>query len=332
MVRFDFKNIFESCKYCKLSCSHSRNCYKQCREKYLREAAQKLDIIELCKTKSPQQIADEDFKKLGYNFNHADVYTIMSYYNIPIKSIQEANKSQQRQERYKKTCLEKYGDINALGKNSPLYEKRNKTVKEKYGVDNVFQTLEVKEKIKNSIFEHFGDYQGFYEYCSKKFKEKFGVENPWLLQEVQEKCHNTQIERYGKFGNNIHFLSSIHQKVSEFLSSMNIEHENENTRLLRFKDENGKLRWPVPDIHLLGNLSNIIIEVNGDYFHANPKIYKENDLLKRFGGYKKAKDIWEQDLWRNSHIEKLGYKVLVIWESDIKDGSFCEKILNFIKI
>lgn len=298
--------------------------------KLYEEALAYIDLKKELETKSPREVA-ELLNSYGYNFGHSDVYRMMSMRNIPMRSIQEAAKSEQRQNAYKQTCLKKYGAVNALSKGTKAYEKRNQTVKEKYGVDNVFQTEETKEKIKNTVFEHFGDYQGFYDFMKEKFLKKYGVENPWQVDSVQKKCIETKLKNYGSVNcSNIHMNSSIHKKVSEFLSSLNIQHENENTKLIRYYDDNGKLHWPVPDIHLLGQFSNIIIEVNGDYWHANPKLYKENDLIRRFGGYVKAGDIWKKDFERNHYIEKLGYKVLVVWEDEIENGSFCEKILNFL--
>lgn len=327
-MKYDFKKTY--CKDCTEKCSHAKTCYKQMLQKLYEEALAYIDLKKELETKSPREVA-EHLNSYGYNFGHSDVYKMMSMRNIPMRSIQEATKSEQRQNAYKKTCLKKYGTINVLSKGTKAYEKRNQTVKERYGVDNVFQAEETKEKIKNAIFKHFGDYQGFYDYMKEKFLKKYGVENPWKLDSVQQKCMETKLKNYGSVNcSNIHMNSSIHRKVSEFLSSLNIQHENENTKLIRYYDDSGKLHWPVPDIHLLGQFSNIIIEVNGDYWHANPKLYKENDLIRRFGGYVKARDIWEKDLERIHYIEKLGYKVLVIWEDEIESGSFCEKILNFL--
>jgi len=41
--------------------------------------------------------------------------------------------------------------------------------------------------------------------------------------------------------------------------------------------------------------SNIILELNGDYFHANPKFYKEDDIIRIRKVDYTAKDIWQSD-------------------------------------
>jgi len=77
---------------------------------------------------------------------------------------------------------------------------------------------------------------------------------------------------------------------------------------------------------------NIIIEVNGDYWHCNPVIWKENDIHP----FKKvsAKNIWEHDRKRKEHLQSLGYTVYEIWERDIVSGkdvfihSFIKEIIN----
>ena len=62
----------------------------------------------------------------------------------------------------------------------------------------------------------------------------------------------------------------------------------------------------------------LIIEVQGDYWHANPEIYAHDDIIK----YPKSKkilasEIWEKDLKKKKEAENNGYLVLYVWESEI---------------
>ena len=62
---------------------------------------------------------------------------------------------------------------------------------------------------------------------------------------------------------------------------------------------------------------NILLEVHGDYWHGNPKIYKSpNDLNERQVFKKK------RDKEKKVFAEKLGYKVIYIWEMDVLNGNF----------
>ena len=89
--------------------------------------------------------------------------------------------------------------------------------------------------------------------------------------------------------------------------SKNFEYE------LYIEDENGIKRIIKVDYYLNGH----IIEFNGDFWHANPRYYAENDKLPRPGLKKSlAKDIWKRDAFRKNALEHLGYKVMVVWETD----------------
>lgn len=71
----------------------------------------------------------------------------------------------------------------------------------------------------------------------------------------------------------------------------------------------------------------LIIEYNGDLYHANPNIYSQNDVIKlRYLERPIAKDIWDYDAIKNKFAEDAGYKVLVVWESDYKNNK--EKVIN----
>lgn len=59
-----------------------------------------------------------------------------------------------------------------------------------------------------------------------------------------------------------------------------------------------------------------IIEFNGDKWHANPKLYEENDIPMPGFIDKKAKQIWREDILKNNKAIKNGFEILVIWESE----------------
>lgn len=72
---------------------------------------------------------------------------------------------------------------------------------------------------------------------------------------------------------------------------------------------------------------NLIVEIDGDYWHANPEKYKANDII---GPSKKtAKKIWEYDKTKTQDILNEGYKVLRYWSSDLKNITH-EKIFEDI--
>jgi len=78
-----------------------------------------------------------------------------------------------------------------------------------------------------------------------------------------------------------------------------------------------------------------IIEVDGDYWHANPKVYDKNHLF-HFPGNKTmfAFQIWKRDNIKNKIAIKNGFKTLRIWEKDIKENpdNVNTKILTFLEV
>jgi len=76
-------------------------------------------------------------------------------------------------------------------------------------------------------------------------------------------------------------------------------------------------RWIFPDI-LIEDWGTII-EFYGNYWHANPKFYKENDMILNY----KAKDIWKKDKERINRLRNIPdgrfpkeYNVIIVWQDD----------------
>lgn len=70
---------------------------------------------------------------------------------------------------------------------------------------------------------------------------------------------------------------------------------------------------------------NIALFVDGQIWHADPGIYKPDDImffskntLKIKYEQKTAKDIWCKDHYHTVHLESKGFKVLRFWEKEIR--------------
>lgn len=211
--------------------------------------------------------------------------------NIKTKTIKESANNEKTRNKFKETCLNKYGDTNVLGKKSPIYYERNKTVEEKYGVKNVFQLANVKEKSKETLIKNFG------------------VTHPIYIQTRYKNCGRK---------------SKNHKKIENLLKELNISYESEKIKKFSKNSYN-----PRPDI-IIENM-NLVIEIYGDYWHANPNFYKDSDLIKRWYGNITAKEIHENDKKRIEQIESFGYKVIIIWETDIKNLN-SQKLWNMLKL
>lgn len=222
-------------------------------------------------------------------FNTQKLINYCKSHNIKTPSVREGNNSP-RVKYIRKTN-------NNLAKGTPGYIKRNQTVREKYGVSNVFQLDEIKEKSKQTMLE------------------KYGVPNPVYLPWFKS-CNG--------------MISKPHKKVSEYLQSIGYIEDVDffNEPRYEFVGYNEELKShfsPRPDI-LIPELK-IVIEVYGDRWHANPKKYKADEIIGTWYGELTAKEIWLRDALRVAHIETFGYKVIILWESDINNNEYIN-ILN----
>jgi very-short-patch-repair endonuclease len=98
-------------------------------------------------------------------------------------------------------------------------------------------------------------------------------------------------------------LSALHRRTREAL----------NLDALGFVPEQFVAGYRVDD---LNRAAKIIVEVNGDYVHANPAKYKATDrIVMEFNRYTAAEK-WAADALRTERLRAAGYRVLVAWESD----------------
>lgn len=70
----------------------------------------------------------------------------------------------------------------------------------------------------------------------------------------------------------------------------------------------------------------LIVEIYGDYWHCNPRIFKPDYVHRSLGIA--AKDVWQNDSMRKKFLENLGYKVLVFWEKDLKENGMASILRN----
>ncbi len=98
-------------------------------------------------------------------------------------------------------------------------------------------------------------------------------------------------------------LSKLHRKIASELKLKD----------MGFISEQRVGRYLVDEIN---SQLNIIIEINGDYIHANPKIYQSTDIIKLPGNSYTAGEKWESDKIKINNLKNMGFKVFVIWESD----------------
>jgi very-short-patch-repair endonuclease len=65
---------------------------------------------------------------------------------------------------------------------------------------------------------------------------------------------------------------------------------------------------------------NLVIECFGDYWHMNPSKYSCHDYNS--STKRTAEEQWKKDKNRKLFMERNGYKVVELWESEINDGDY----------
>lgn len=70
----------------------------------------------------------------------------------------------------------------------------------------------------------------------------------------------------------------------------------------------------------------IIIECYGTFWHADPRIYSEDQIII---GELKSRDIWEKDKIRVDNLKNNGYNVIIIWQNEICGSA--ENLRSIIK-
>lgn len=218
---------------------------------------------------------------------------------IKTQTLKEAANNPQSKQKRINTNLTKYGY-----KNNFQSKQTKKTLEEKYGkgITNIFQVESIKQKSRQTMIK------------------KYGVENPVDLPSYRRNNGKKSIP---------------HKRIETILDKYNIIYISENTEGINFNRYNKSLKRkynPRPDI-IIEN-KKIIIEIYGDTFHANPKIYKLNDIIITWDGELCAKDIWKKDKIRVNHLKSFGYRVYCFWASDIqKDiGKIERKLCKILRL
>jgi very-short-patch-repair endonuclease len=73
---------------------------------------------------------------------------------------------------------------------------------------------------------------------------------------------------------------------------------------------------------------NLVLEVDGDFWHANPSKYSANDILNFPSRPRTAMEVWESDRVRQQEIESFGVVVKRIFQSEISK----EKVISLLGI
>ena len=209
--------------------------------------------------------------------------------------------------------------------NPDVQEKICNVVLERYGVTNVSHTQEVKDKLSRSLKgkclgkktpattkqkmsnaskEKWKD-QVYRDKVCKSIKQKI-LNNPdeiqrrkdWMSSKMQDPVYKEKM-----FKSSRNRLSKLHQRLR-------IELDLER---MGFMSEQRVGKYFADELHLD---KRVIVEIFGDYPHANPKKFDDNFVVRLVGQSYTAQEKHQADEKRLNKLRDEGYKVIIVWESD----------------
>lgn len=164
---------------------------------------------------------------------------------------------------------------------------------------------------------------GFYNFSIPRFSE--AAKRRWLDPNFREKilvslrseAHRKRSSELCKKRwkeNPLQTLASLKRGLSSRISKVHRRWRD----LLKLEDLGFKSEQIIGKfiVDELNNEKKIVIEIYGDYVHANPKYYKSDDIIKLANSRYTSQEKWDYDKVRLENLRSLGFKVIVIWESD----------------
>ena len=239
-------------------------------------------------------------KKYGIDFK--SVIFLLDYFNIEKRTMSESAKKISVPKQRK--TLKKTHGVDWSSKLPYVKELKRKNCLKKYGVDNIFKSDWFKENRDYFFLEKHG--MDISEYYKIKWDE---------MSDEDKKNHmlNSALKSSSS--------SSIEQKIKNILELMSIEYTSQFTMKVGKKINFFDIK-----------IGNILIEVNGDFWHGNPLIYKKNDILKFPKKEIVCESIWIKDKKKKETALKKGYNVVYLWESFIRKSSDDDIIKELKKI
>lgn len=252
-----------------------------------------------------------DFKK-EHGLSYRASQFLLEYFNIPQRTLKESTLLEKTRNKYKQTCIRKFG-VENVSKSDKIKSKKASTFTKNYGVNNIWKDPNYtiwlhQEMIKKygvkSLPNRFGNKQKWWDNQSEEYKKEVGKRlNKSYLQWYYNLNDDQKTELIQKRANC--FASKIENRVASILDILNFSYYRQF--FIKRKSYDFKI-----------SKTNLIIEVNGDYWHCNPNKYSKNDIVVfPLIGEVNVCDIWEKDKYKKELAESKGYKMIYIWECDI---------------
>lgn len=311
------------CPFCKEKIKPSKHIYLCCNDDSLSKDDIKFEYIKYNfpkisnKTQLIKEYSNGSLPEIKdkYEIDFKSTMFLLKYFNIKKRNISEsANLISVK--KYKKTCENKYG-VDNISKLEKTKKQKKYTTLKNFGVDNIWKHPDYSRWIDESFMSK-------YNLTKNEYLSMIGKIN-WNKKTEKEKIEYLNksifsVDSVKKVGG--YSISKLENRISKILNSLNLNYEKQ------FVIKTSTRTWKIYDFLLKDY--NIIVEVNGDYWHANPHNYKSNDSINYPWGKTKAKNIWKKDKKKKKVAENKGYKIICVWETEMKESKSDNKLIEII--
>lgn len=239
--------------------------------------------------------------KEKYGISYKATQKLLENDGYSLRTIKESC-NDKRLSKYLNTIQEKFS-VDNVSKSDIIKDRKRKTFIKNYGVDNTFKTEGFTEHVSLICLEKYGKKRIT---NGKLNSEKRALFTDEKWESINRKIRETYQKKYENGWQGSQFSSTFEEKIKDCLDKNNIQYEQQ-------KYVNGRSY----DFHIIN--TDILIEVNGDYWHANPKFYNSDDKINYPGGKRLAKEVWDKDMLKKENAEKYEYILIYLWESDINE-------------
>lgn len=269
-------------------------------EKYGVDSASKSDIVK-------RKVAETNLRRYGSKTpsGNAKVRAKMHQTNLKRYGVKEYGASIECKKKSKKTCNERYGtDYYMLTKNFESIRKPFISTPEKYKSlteRNFREILENDEMTHNYTYVEYDTnirkHTLMCHACNSVFKISMGLYRI-RFNHSHVICTNC---------NPINKPISIQEKeLLDFIKSIYNKEIIHNDRSVIHPYE---LDIYLPDLR-------VAIEYNGNYWHANPEFYSENEIINIKGTEYLVSEIWKRDQKKLEYCNDKSITLITVWEDD----------------
>lgn len=223
-----------------------------------------------------------------------------------------------------------FGNVNTKKKIKNVLNK-------KYGVNHVSQIQSVREKIRERLKKRWRDGEIIVDELWKENIRK-SIKKLWTDPDYRKKQllllgsavktdkvrkHRSMLMKKRWANNRTEMLQTLANCFKNNGSSKLHMKIRNNFKLLQYGFENEVPigRYIVDEVNFE---KNIIIEIFGNYIHANPKMYSSDFIVRLPGCSYFSYEKWIYDAKRIIYLSKKGFDIFVIWEDDNMEKRFEE--------